>query len=245
MNTHHIHERAIGPAFLVGASAGILAGLLVAGRRATPGRATRLDLWQKLLARRLGAVEAALLAARVQTRYEALHAQRPRFARRALRLHLDHNLLPGLALYQVLRETPGSSEAALALWDELVGAPEGSPAQKAFPLLGRVPGGFALFRVFTRALMKHGFPEEGWTYHWVEDSPHRVAFKIERCFYHSVLAHYCAPELTEHFCRLDDLAAEKLPPTIRWERSTTLGRGGPACDFCWTFGVSRQMGGMP
>jgi hypothetical protein len=241
MNTHHSHQRATTQAFLLGASLGLLMATVAGSRPAALGRATRLDLWQKLLARRFGAVEAALLAARVQTRFEALHAQRPSFARRALRLHLDHNLLPGLALYQVLRETSGGSEAALAQWDELVGAAEGSPAQKTFPLLGRVPGGFALLRVFTRALMKHGFPEDGWTFHWVEDNPQRIAFNIERCFYLTVLAYYGAPELTEHFCRLDDLAAEKLPPSIRWERTTTLGRGGSVCDFCWTY-EPRQKG---
>jgi hypothetical protein len=234
MNINHSHKRATGLAFLAGAGVGILTERLAGGRLAAPGRATRLDVWQRLLARRLGPVDAALLAARVQARYEGLSAQRPRFAHRALRLHLDHNLLPGLALYQVLRETLGGSEAALTQWDDLVGSAEGSPAQKGFALLGRVPGGFALLRAFTRALMKHGFPADGWSYHWVEDSPQRIAFNIERCFYQRVLAHYGAPELTEHFCRLDDLAAEKLPPSIRWERNTTLGRGGPACDFCWS-----------
>jgi hypothetical protein len=26
---------------------------------------------------------------------------------------------------------------------------------------------------------------------------------------------------------------ETLPPTIAWERTMTLGRGGDRCDFCW------------
>jgi L-2-amino-thiazoline-4-carboxylic acid hydrolase-like protein len=232
-----------GSALVVGAGVGLLAAMALGRRRAALGRATRLELWQKLLARRLGTVDSALLAARVQARYEVLYIQRPRFARLALRLHLKHNLLPGLALYQALRETLGDAVAALDLWDEIVGAAEGSPAQKAMPLLGRVLGGFALFRVFTRQLMRHGFPVDGWTYEWVQDSPRRIAFNIKRCFYHAVLTHYGAPELTAHFCRLDDLAAEKLPPTVRWERTTTIGRGGPVCDFCWTY--NPQQNGTP
>jgi hypothetical protein len=239
MNIHCPRDNNMGSALVVGAGVGLLAAMALGRRRETLGRATRLDLWQRLLARRLGAVDAALLAARAQARYEVLYAQRPRFARLALRLHLEHNLLPGLAFYQALRETLGDPLAALTLWDEIVGAAEGSPAQKAMPLVGRVPGGFALFRAFTRRLMRHGFPVDGWTYEWVEDSPRRIAFNIKRCFYHAVLTHYGAPELTAHFCLLDDLAAEKLPPTIRWERTTTIGRGGPVCDFCWTY-VPRQ-----
>jgi hypothetical protein len=233
MNTNHSHEGTTGPAFLVGAGVGIVAGIAVSLRRAAPGRATRLNQWQRLLARRLGPVDATLLAARVQARYEALYAQRPRFGRLALRLHLEHNLLPGLALYQVLRETLGDSQVALAEWDQLVGAAEGSPAQQSIRLLEHMPGSFTLFRAVTRGLMRHGLPADGWTYHWVEDSPERIAFNIERCFYQAVLAHYGTPELTAHFCRLDDVAAEKLPPTIRWERTTTLGGGGAVCDFCW------------
>ncbi len=221
-------------ALLAGAALGLLGGLALGRRRAAPPRATRVDLWQRLLARRLGTVEAALLAARVQTRYETLHAQRPRFGNLALRLHLDHNLLPGLALYQVLRETQPDAQSALGIWDELVGAREGSPARWGLRLIEHWPGAFRVFRLVARNLMIYGFPRDGWSYKWVEDSDRRLAFDIDRCFYLTVLTDYGAPELTEHFCRLDDLAAEALPPSIRWDRTTSLGRGGARCDFCWT-----------
>jgi hypothetical protein len=245
MNTHHSHDHAPRPALLVGLGLGTLAGLALGRQMAGPRRATRLDLWQRLLARRLGAVDAALLAARVQARYDDLYARRPRFQRLALRLHLAHNILPGLALYQVLCEALEDRQAALARWDELVGAAEGSPAQAAARLLDRVPGSFVLFRAATRALMQAGFPADGWSYQWVEDSDRRIALNIERCFYLRVLTFYGAPELTEHFCRLDDVVAEKLPPSIRWTRTTTLGRGGAACDFCWTHVAPAQEGRTP
>jgi hypothetical protein len=182
---------------------------------------------------RRGRAEAALLAARVQARFMVLYQQRPRFAHRALRLHLEHNLLPGLALYQVLREAHGGSDSALAEWDELAGAAGSSPAQRSVRLLNYLPSSFALFRAVTRALMKAAFPADGWTYTWVEDSDRRIAFNIERCFYLTVLTYYGAPELTAHFCGLDDRVAEALPPWIEWARTTTLARGGAACDFCW------------
>jgi hypothetical protein len=199
------------------------------------------------LARRRDAVDAALLAARVQARFEVLYSQRPRFAQRALRLNLEHNLLPGLALYQVLREEHREPQAALAEWDEVVGAPESSPSQRGLKLLGRLPESFELFRAAGRAMLVYGFPSEGWDYAWVEDSDRRLAFTITRCVYLRVLAAYGAPELTEHFCRLDDLMAEALPPWIEWSRTMTLGRGGAACDFCWTHvtAAERRVGARP
>ena len=42
-----------------------------------------------------------------------------------------------------------------------------------------------------------------------------------------------APELTPICCQVDDWMMENLPPSIRWERTQTLGRGGAVCDFRW------------
>lgn len=219
---------------LLGVTLGALGGLALRRRLAAPRRAHRLDLWQRLLAKCTGEVEAALLAARVQARYEELYARRPRFAHRALRMHLERYILPGLALYQVLREVHDDPQVALAEWDELVGAPEGSEMRKALKLLSHLPWKFAIFRVAVRWRMQQDFPPDGWTLERVEDSDRRVAFNIHSCFFQKVLTAYGAPELTEHFCRLDDLAAEALPLAITWARTTTLGRRGPQCDFCWT-----------
>lgn len=229
-------------ALLLGVTLGTLGSLALRRRPAVPGRAHRLDLWQRLLAKRLGEVDAALLAARVQARYEELYAHRPRFTHRALRMHLERYILPALALYQILRETHGDLQAALAEWDDLLGAPEGSEMRKALALLGHLPWKFAIFRAAVRQRMKRDFPPEGWAYEWVEDSDRRVAFNIRSCLYLKVLTAYGVPELTEHFCRLDDLAAEALPLSIAWARTTTLGRGGPVCDFCWTHTAPNRTG---
>lgn len=42
-----------------------------------------------------------------------------------------------------------------------------------------------------------------------------------------------APELVSHICGFDDWMFAALPPSIAWERTTTLGRSGDRCDFCW------------
>jgi hypothetical protein len=148
---------------ILAALGGLILGRQLAAQRAQ--RAHRLDLWQRLLARRRGAVDAALLAARVQTRYEALSASRPRFDHRALRMHLERFILPGLALYQVLREEHPEPQTALDEWDELLGAPEGSPTRDALRGLHHMPWAFAIFRAAVRWQMQFNFPPEGWEIH--------------------------------------------------------------------------------
>jgi hypothetical protein len=53
---------------------------------------------------------------------------------------------------------------------------------------------------------------------------------IYECFYLNMLTAYGVPELTSHFCRLDDLLFGEFQG-ISWERTKTLGRGDDCCDF--------------
>ena len=52
----------------------------------------------------------------------------------------------------------------------------------------------------------------------------------QTCFFLKVLSAYGAPELTAHFCKLDDLLFGNIPG-ISWERTQTLGRGDECCNF--------------
>src|ERR1051326_5530126 len=67
-------------------------------------RMPNLKTWQRALIEKHGEVQGAILAARAQARYEEFYNERPRFTHPALRWHLEQNILPGLALYQALRE---------------------------------------------------------------------------------------------------------------------------------------------
>jgi len=223
------------PSFLfeLGLIAGALGGLVLARRMAEPGRMPRAALWQRVLAAKHGEVEAAVLMARVRARYDELYAQRPRFAHRALRLHLERGILPGLAIYQVLRETTSDREAALAEVGTLLEASAmHSPQRRLISILSYLPNPFALFRQPARWSMRN-YPAAGWETEWVEDNPQCLAFNIHHCFYLDVLAAYGAPELTSLFCKGDDVMFAALPPSIIWERRGTLGRGNALCDFRW------------
>jgi len=216
--------------FGLGSTAGVLGGLAIAHRRSAPRRLPRLEVWQRALAETRGEVKAALLAAKVRARYDELYAGRPRFAQRALRMHLETSILPGLALYQILRDEEGSEEAALARLDPLFAAwVQQASRPKLFRLMGRLPDPFPILRVGNRLAMR-AFPPEGWTFEWLEDSSRCVAYNIYECFYLNVLTAYGAPELTAQFCRQDDLLWGNLPG-FSWERTKTLDRGDDCCDF--------------
>jgi hypothetical protein len=98
--------------FGIGVTAGLTVGLAI-GHRGRTQRMPRLDAWQRVLAEQWGEAGAAMLASRVLGKYQALYARRPHFARRVLQLCLERDILPSLALYQVLLEETGTQEDAL------------------------------------------------------------------------------------------------------------------------------------
>ena len=218
--------------FLAGLTAGAIGGLLVGRQQATrPRRMPHLDISQRMLAETRNVVQAALLAARVQTRYDELYARRPRFHLPALRQHLETSILPGLALYQVLQEENDDREAVLAETDRIFTAwVEHSDKRKPIQILGYLPDPLAILRIANRLVLKTSFPPEGWRIEWVEDSDRCIAYDISECFYLNVLTAYGAPELTAHYCKGDDLLYGNIPG-ISWGRTKTLGRGDDRCNF--------------
>ncbi|MBW1879138.1 MAG: L-2-amino-thiazoline-4-carboxylic acid hydrolase [Deltaproteobacteria bacterium] len=205
--------------------------ILLAVRWWSRRRMPRIGHWQKILAQSRGELEAALLAARVDARYGKLEAERPRFSRFVLDVHLTQLLLPTLALYQVLREDGGTEEEALQETERVFLTDLGRTGW-VIGAIARVPGFFGAFRRTARFLLPLAFPYEGWDTEWVETSDGCVAYDIVACPYLEVLKANGAPELTPVFCKWDDIAFGGMPG-ISWERTGTLGRGDARCDFRW------------
>jgi 2-dehydropantoate 2-reductase len=216
----------------LGMLSGALAGLLLGKRLTARHRMPLAAKWQRALAGRRGAVEAARVMARVETRYDELYAGRAHDVNPAMRWHLEARILPILALYQALREDTGDQNAALVEVDDLFHTVFAGQ-RRQIALLRLLPDPFPLFRWIARRKMQRSYPAEGWTTQWVADDEHCLAFNIHRCVYLETMMAYGAPELMPHICAFDDWMFETLPPTIVWERTTTLGRGGDRCDFCW------------
>jgi hypothetical protein len=217
----------------LGLAAGGLVGFAVGRRSATSQPMPHLRIWQKALAEHRGEFRAAILAGRVQARYDELYASRPRFPKRILRIHLDMLILPGLALYQTLLEENDDAEAVLAEMESIFETTF-NPLFRFMLFVDRAPRSFSLFRRTARITLKHVFPPEGWETKIVEDSDRALAFNMHSCLYLDVLAAYGAPQLTPLYCRMDELLYEKLPALITWERTKTLGRGSDCCDFRWS-----------
>ena len=188
------------------------------------------DLWRRELADRLDGEPAAELMDRVEARYAELYRDRTHYDHPALRKHLEDNILPGLALYQVLRGE-GHGEADALQTVERLQAVDLLRQRRPLELLGRLPFFFSLLRAVTRRFMGRNFPPQGWQVEWPDEGRDVVAFDMKSCFYLDVLTEHGAPELTPAYCRLDDLAYEDVSPHVRWERTRTLGRGDDCCDF--------------
>lgn len=66
---------------------------------------------------------------------------------------------------------------------------------------------------------------------WLDLGRDLVGLNCRACFYLDMLTEYGFPELTPHFCRLDDALAAEAAPSVRFERTQTIARGGTLCDF--------------
>lgn len=187
--------------------------------------------WKQVLIRHHGVEKGGQLAAEVRQQHVVLIAATPMPENRALRWHLKDRILPGLALYRVLlQEHDGNQQAALAEVDEAFRSRTLAKSRMLFAPMKLLPEPFRVFKLGFTQMMKK-FPVEGWNFEYLENSDERVAFNNTRCFYLDTLTAYGAPELTASFCKTDDVMAELLPPSIRFIREHTLGRGDEVCDF--------------
>ena len=106
--------------FGLGFLTGLAGGWWLFCRRNAARHMLFLNIWQRELAKTRGEVDAALLAGRIQAHYNDLWAHRPHFTHPVLNWHVRASILPGLALYQVLREEHETQTAALAEAETLI-----------------------------------------------------------------------------------------------------------------------------
>lgn len=187
-------------------------------------------LWRHELTKSLGPSRAASFLAALEVRYQALYRDRVRYDQRALRVHLEENILPGLALYQTLRAEGYGEQEALQMTERLLAA-DLVRMRRPLEVLGRLPFFFSLLRALTPRFLGRNFPPQGWQVEWPDEGHRVVAFDMRSCFYLDALTEYGAPELTAVYCHLDDLIYEGVSPHVLWERTGTLARGDECCDF--------------
>lgn len=188
---------------------------------------------KKYLSEKLGKARTEVILDRVKLQYSRLMNESVSPENNILRFHLEKYILPGLALFRVLLdEYDGNTQLAMADVEEVVRLTILKQTRLLFSPLEWFQNPFPLFRRGFSLVMK-AFPAQGWTIDYLENNPQSIAFNITHCYYHEVLTQLGTPELTRVFCRADDAMAEHFPPEIRFERSTTIGKGGELCDFCY------------
>lgn len=149
-------------------------------------------------------------------------------APKALHNHLEQ-ILPCIAFYEALVKKTGSTSEALELFDCW-----------AFDDLERIA---AIFR----RLMKTGIWRKAPA---IADRLIDKAFGFEAgfrsvriegaegfardmlvCPYFETCKRYGCPEITQFFCKSDDITYGNMHPRLVWKRTQTLGTGGECCDF--------------
>lgn len=146
----------------------------------------------------------------------------------AQQTHLNQ-ILPTIAFYEAAKRLTGSREAALAFMEEWAFVEIARMAAMMRPLMK-----LGLYRLIPRLgpfLLRHMFcADAGFDSRPVPDAP---AFSVDmtRCPYLDACTLHGVPELTQFFCRADDVTYGNLHPRLVWARTQTLGTGGSCCDF--------------
>ena len=147
------------------------------------------------------------------------------------KFHLESQILPGIAAYQVLQTVLPREEALATL--------HGYVEERAWKLrkgilgLMRIPG---LWRrvpgLFARGTRKFFGSAAGFAARELEVTGAVWRIDMTKCPYHDACVRYGCPELCPCFCDSDDITYGDLHPRLLWRRTETLGRGGRRCDFC-------------
>ncbi len=150
---------------------------------------------------------------------------------KVLRKHTFKRIYPAIAMYRSLQKAGVDSDKAIWYINQYYvpfcqKAAKGLRAIVALPgVADRLPG------LFIRIASK-GFPESaGFEYDWPQMPERTTGFNMVACPYFETCKRYGCPELTKIFCDADDITYGHMHPRLIWGRTTTLGHGGPYCDF--------------
>lgn len=147
------------------------------------------------------------------------------------RSHLESQIIPGIAAYQVLQTVLPKEEALSTLHGYV--EERAWKLRKAILRLLRLPGFYRLVPgLFAKGTRKLFGPAAGFAAKELEVTKSVWRIDMTRCPYHDACVRYGCPELCPSFCDSDDITYGGLHPRLLWRRTETLGWGGGRCDFC-------------
>lgn len=149
---------------------------------------------------------------------------------KAIKKHMDINLLPTIAMYLAFIESGFTKDLAYKNTLEMaqIGARR---VKKKNEKLGKIPFIFSLFRLFCSFVVKKSYPKEGWHIEWKRYDNNEIHFDMKRCIYMETTKKYNCPELCPVFCANDVTTFAGYAPNIIFKRKGTIGQGQEVCDF--------------
>ena len=148
---------------------------------------------------------------------------------KGVRFHTDSRIFPAAAIYLTLKESLGQPEAYWIIEKATYKAADS--AGKKLAVLMRIPGMRSLFVRLWDPMTRKMFGENsGFKNVFYPKKKDEYRMDIVSCPYFRYFTELGCPELTKLSCGTDDRAYGNLPG-LKFERSTTLGRGGERCDF--------------
>ena len=128
---------------------------------------------------------------------------------KVVRKHIINFILPGFACYKALNELGINSDEAFNFVSKEINksAERTGNFMKKFK---NVPFAFGFMRLFIKPIIKYGFPKEGWTVIWKENSSKRVSFDMTTCLYCEELKKRNSIELCPAFCEADHVLLRSI-----------------------------------
>lgn len=153
---------------------------------------------------------------------------------KAMKLHLERQILPGIAAYETLSAVMGK-EQALAEIHRIVEV-RSYKIKKSVSKAARFAGMYKRIpKIFLKVTQKTFGRDAGFDYKIYDTDKNTARLDMIKCPYHSVTARYGCPELCVCFCDSDDITYGDIHPKLKWQRNGTLGRGNDCCDFSLSY----------
>lgn len=147
-----------------------------------------------------------------------------------VRFHTENKIFPAAAIYLTLKESIGQDDAYRVMEDATFKTADA--AAKKLAALVRLPGMRSLFVKMWDPLTRKMFGENsGFQNVFYPKKKGEYRMDAVSCPYNRYFTELGCPELTKISCGADDHVYGDLPG-LKFERTTTIGRGGERCDFC-------------
>ena len=144
--------------------------------------------------------------------------------------HLESQILPGIAAYEVLQKVMPQEKALQTVHSYV--EERAWRLKKIFVLLLRFPG---LYRkipaIFAEQTPKLFGTAAGFAAAEISTTGGVWRIDMTKCPYNDTCIQYGCPELCRCFCDSDDITYDGMHKKLIWHRTKTLGRGGECCDF--------------